>query len=377
MTFPAALAALSCFVTWVGVPTTRKDGSPKLDKVPYNPLTGRKAKANDPRTWSDLATARHALKQHRHTGIGMMFDATLPYFGIDLDHCRDVTTGTIAPWAQAIITRFASYTEPSPSGTGIHILGTGALPSGGRRRGSIEVYQEGRFFTLTFDPLPGHTELRDCSDVLADWHHETFLQRSPSPAVTGGSTRSIPISDELLRDRCMRNEKFRRLWDGNDADYGNDTSRADLAFCNGIVRHGGDRTQVDTLYRTSGRFRDKWDQRRGDRTYGERTLNEAFDGTIIPFDTSPRLVQPHQDAIILPPDNLPDDVLSLKAEIARLRALVIQVEQQATDRIAVADARTAAAEQRAAIADARAERLSALQSQTMSIVPGRPLAPRP
>ena len=33
------------------------DGTPKLNKIPYDAVTGKRAKANDPATWSDFATA--------------------------------------------------------------------------------------------------------------------------------------------------------------------------------------------------------------------------------------------------------------------------------------------------------------------------------
>jgi hypothetical protein len=42
--------------------------------------------------------------------------------GCDLDTCRDATTGGIVPWAQAVIDRFASYSEISPSQTGIKVM---------------------------------------------------------------------------------------------------------------------------------------------------------------------------------------------------------------------------------------------------------------
>ena len=50
---------------------------------------------------------------------------------------------------------FDSYAEVSPSGTGVRVwvVGTlaGLLPSGkeGRRRGPIEVYDGGRYLTVT------------------------------------------------------------------------------------------------------------------------------------------------------------------------------------------------------------------------------------
>ncbi len=48
----------------------------------------------------------------------------------DLDNCIDPDTGASAPWAAALSARLASYTEVSPSGTGLHILHLAMLPDG-------------------------------------------------------------------------------------------------------------------------------------------------------------------------------------------------------------------------------------------------------
>ena len=70
--------------------------------------------------------------------------------GVDLDHC--VSNDTIAPWAQEVVDQLASYTELSPSGSGLRILCSGELASDwtNHDRG-IEVYggNEARFLTVT------------------------------------------------------------------------------------------------------------------------------------------------------------------------------------------------------------------------------------
>jgi putative DNA primase/helicase len=55
-------------------------------------------------------------------GIGLVLTEDDPYAAGDLDHCRDPQSGEIQPWAQAIVNRLQSYTEISPSGTGLRIL---------------------------------------------------------------------------------------------------------------------------------------------------------------------------------------------------------------------------------------------------------------
>jgi primase-polymerase (primpol)-like protein len=61
--------------------------------------------------------------QREGWGVGVVFHATLNMFaGVDLDVCRNPTTGVLVPWAQSIVRAFDSYTEVSPSGTGVKIL---------------------------------------------------------------------------------------------------------------------------------------------------------------------------------------------------------------------------------------------------------------
>src|SRR5262249_24216161 len=70
--------------------------------------------------------------------------------GIDLDCCRDPKTGTVDSWAQAIIDEVRSYTEVSPSGTGIRIFAKGRIPGEGRKKGPFEIYNG-----VTKDGKPG------------------------------------------------------------------------------------------------------------------------------------------------------------------------------------------------------------------------------
>lgn len=67
-----------------------------------------------------------------------------------------MTDGVIAPEARIIISAADSYTEFSPSGTGIHILCKGELPNDRKfSELGVEMYSGGRFFTITGDIVPG------------------------------------------------------------------------------------------------------------------------------------------------------------------------------------------------------------------------------
>ncbi len=86
----------------------------KLKKRPYNPKTHLPARTNDPSTWTDVNQALRALATGRYNGIGFVFSESDPFTGTDLDACVS-KDGSIAAWAQEIITTLSSYTEYSPS----------------------------------------------------------------------------------------------------------------------------------------------------------------------------------------------------------------------------------------------------------------------
>jgi primase-polymerase (primpol)-like protein len=88
------------------------------------------------KTWCSYEKAKEALQSGKFTGIGFVFNEDNPYVGVDLDKCRDKETGEIDEWAQKIITEINSYTELSPSGTGVHIISNGNhVPVGHNPRG--------------------------------------------------------------------------------------------------------------------------------------------------------------------------------------------------------------------------------------------------
>jgi putative DNA primase/helicase len=149
MRVPPELLEYKQWVLW-----RRAEVNGRMTKVPISPWSGKAAACNQPQTWSRYRHVRYALHRFPCDGIGFVFTDADPFCGIDLDHCRAVT-GTIGLEALDMIRRFASYTELSPSGTGAHILIKGKLYGPGHRTGNIEIYDSGRYFTVTGKHLSG------------------------------------------------------------------------------------------------------------------------------------------------------------------------------------------------------------------------------
>jgi putative DNA primase/helicase len=134
----------------------------KLTKVPYIPGKLLRASSTNLMTWSTFEKALQAYEfgfedlsdiEHRepsYDGLGFCFSSADPFVAIDLDNCRDPESGEISEWAQEILDRVpGGYPEVSPSGTGIHIIVEGTVRGGGMRKGNVEMYSRGRFFTIT------------------------------------------------------------------------------------------------------------------------------------------------------------------------------------------------------------------------------------
>ncbi len=132
---------------WLCWRTEEREGKPT--KVPYSSLTGRMASSTNPETWANYEDAVRACKEHGYGGIGFVFTPEDDLCGVDLDGCLNPETGEIESWAQEIIEELDSYTEISPSGTGVHILARAKLPEGRNRKGRFEAYDRDRYFTVT------------------------------------------------------------------------------------------------------------------------------------------------------------------------------------------------------------------------------------
>ena len=97
----------------------------RWQKPPFIALEpDRHASTSDPATWCDYATAVAIVKVGKADGITYIMSEADPFIAMDLDHCRNPDTGSIAIWAQNFLdTTRNSYAEVTPSGDGIRIWG--------------------------------------------------------------------------------------------------------------------------------------------------------------------------------------------------------------------------------------------------------------
>jgi hypothetical protein len=270
---PVELQALDQWVVWR---CEVRDAKPT--KVPYRPAEPNvRASTTDPATWSDYRTAAAVTDAG---GIGFVFAEGGGLAGVDLDHC--IIDGKLDARAAAIVMTLDSYTEVSPSGTGVHVIIRAELNGTRRRRGNFEAYDRGRFFCVTGDHLPDTPlTVNERQGELAEVHAAVFPPAPPSPP-----RRPVPVAvngadDHELLERASRAKNghdFDALYRGNREAYPS-PSEADLALVNMLAFWTGpDPERIDRLFRASGLIREKWDEARGDSTYGAQTIARALEG---------------------------------------------------------------------------------------------------
>ncbi|MDQ2055285.1 hypothetical protein [Halobellus sp. H-GB7] len=302
---PTALIEYDQWICW-----DEQERNGKPTKVPITPGSGEFASSTDEQTWTSFDDALEYAELGDATGIGFVFTDDDPFVGVDLDDCRDPDSGTADEAAEDIIDRLDSYTERSPSGTGYHVLVQGELPDGRNRKGTIEMYDSGRFFTVTGDHVAETpTAVATRQDALAAVHRE-YVQDDigePRDKDSSGETAREPSTEidldnqELLEkaQNASNGEKFERLWNGNMLGY-ESQSEADMALCFLLAFWtGGDATRVDQLFQQSGLMREKWDEVHyaDGSTYGEKTIERAIAGTSEFYDPDATSVRETEDDI--------------------------------------------------------------------------------
>ena len=281
MNFPQELAALRQWICWRLEPDPRGE---KPRKVPYDPKTGRKASSTNPETWATLPEAMRAQTKYLFTGVGFVFTEAGGIVGVDIDHCRN-EDGTFTEAAQAILDKYPSYTEISPSGAGLHIFYHGVMPGKGNKNSvtGVEMYASARYFTMTGNRLEGTPEVITDGAQALPWIHENYIARKQArKRKAKKAARRVVLTDEqvLEKARAAQNaEDFTALWEGRWQEKFASQSEADLALCCALAFWTGrDREQMDRLFRQSALFREKWDKvhHADGATYGEETLEQAI-----------------------------------------------------------------------------------------------------
>ena len=285
---PKELRELDRWVCWRWEAKFKKDGTPdEPAKMPINPSTGGRAMSNNPATWGTFQDAVEAadkgkIKDIDVLGIGFMFNGD-GIIGVDIDHCRE--NEVLTDQARDIISTLDSYTEFSQSGNGVHIICYGKLPEGGRRKSCVEMYSTGRYFIVTGYTLDdAHMSIEERTEELAAVHEKyiNVKKTGKNEQKSIKNEQNIPFfqsDDEIIEKASAAADgtKFQALLNGVTSLHDNDDSRADMSLCNMLAFWTNkDPAQIDRIFRMSGLYRSKWDEKRPGGTYGSNTIKEAI-----------------------------------------------------------------------------------------------------
>ena len=180
-----SLAALVGERIWTGLKPEIRNGA--TIRVAIDPQTGHPAAVDDPGAWATHDEAQAWATMHGGAGVAIMLgpvgDTIIA--GLDLHACRDPKTGEVAPWAQAVVGRFQTCTEISPSEAGIHsffrvplsklaavkaLLGGNGVrifgSNGNDNHGpSIGVFGPGSYLAVTWKGLSDESDLEEIDPV--------------------------------------------------------------------------------------------------------------------------------------------------------------------------------------------------------------------
>jgi putative DNA primase/helicase len=271
---PKELTEKSRWLLWQWELRSDGKGGLKKTKPPYQ-LNGKKAKVNDPETWTTFEKALAAYEESkskseksRYGGIGFVLSDDDDIIAWDLDHCINYQNAIIEPWAEAIINQLNSYTEITPSGEGLRIFVKGDLPEGRRKKGPIECYKNFRFITVTGNLYLNYPTIIGPNNLET---YETFLNNKTEKN----------LKEEIKKERKEKKKtQLDLLQEGlwKEAGYPSQ-SEADLAFCRWLAEEeNGNRERIDQRFRESKLYRDKWvtSHYADGRTYGEGTIEIAL-----------------------------------------------------------------------------------------------------
>lgn len=214
------------------------------DKAPYG-ADGKRASSTDPATWMDFDTACNLATEWRGL-IGFVLSASDPFACIDLD-VKDETTADDMARFNSILTSFASYSELSRSGRGMHIWVRGNIGPG-CKRGGVEVYSQERFIICTGNVhIDGPVE--DRQELLANM----VTQMRPAD-YTAEPLADAPEKDDdtTLIERAKgaaNGEKFLMLTSGHWQGRYSSQSEADMALMSIIAFYSPNNEQCRRIFR--------------------------------------------------------------------------------------------------------------------------------
>jgi primase-polymerase (primpol)-like protein len=275
----------------------------KDNKMPINPMTKKPAEANNPATWGNFNSVKNAEL------IGFEIAG---FIGIDFDHVLQYTTKfCIESWNW--INQFAelTYVEKSISGTGVHVIGTGAFHLGENdkkkiydqesplvkkgkltvRAVDVEIYTpaktdcmtNGRYFTMSGNIIPSSQKNIGSIDSIIDEFYAWLKTFDVKPEIKPQNPSLIQRGKINVLEKLQHaanNKKWEQFEAGDISGYPSN-SEADLACASMIAFYTQDVGEIENIMLQTGLNREKWVK---NKTYLRRTIEKAIINTTYHYD---------------------------------------------------------------------------------------------
>ena len=238
---------------WVNYRIEEREG--KKTKVPHS-FRGGLASSTNPETWGTLDECMKVSKE-----CGIVFTPEKNLLGIDIDHC--LVDGEIQHESKESIVQLISaantYTEVSPSGTGLHLYLalSESVTLTASRHGNFEAYTSGRYFTVTGKSFGEAKEVREIEEMEAisllsiigyPWgkdnrkdvgiHTDSIDKNVQSEGSQPTIPNDIRRDDQSIIDRMFSSKngsQIKALYNGDLTQHGGDNSKADMALCSHLA----------------------------------------------------------------------------------------------------------------------------------------------
>ena len=252
---------------WCGWRLTEKG------KVPFNLATGQHAKSNDPSTFSTYPILLNNLhnflkyengKQVGGVGLGIFRG----YSAVDIDHCVD-ESGNLSEMAKEIVDFCKSYTEYSPSRTGVRIIFKTQTKINkqdyyiNNRNNGLEIYisdNTNKFVSITGNKISG--------DTIAEVDIQPILDKYMRKG-------AFNVEKALKKD-----SKFAELWNATAPGSGANESEIDMALaCKLAYYLKNDEAEMRRYFEASPYFQSK-DPTHQKKWKGEYSLNTIHNATM-------------------------------------------------------------------------------------------------
>ncbi|MEX6218664.1 phage/plasmid primase, P4 family [Mammaliicoccus sciuri] len=252
----------------------------EYDKIPYQ-LIGLKASSVNPSSWSNFNKTVQKLKEY--DGVGFVLTKDDDYIVLDMDdiHIDGKTYEPLTDIAKEVMEK--TWWEVSPSGTGIHAYFKGTLPDEVRRKNKsehLELYSHSRFMTFTGVNDGITREISSDQSYINSLVERYFKREVITNDVINYDITPVNLDDNeviQLMARSKSAERLSKLMSGGWQDLFQSQSEADLSLLNALAfytqKNAG---QMDRIFRSSDLMREKWDELRGAKTYGQISIEKAI-----------------------------------------------------------------------------------------------------